>query len=128
MVKFKGIKLAVLFFGVLIVIAITSTLIGDRNWEEKTDDYINILNKANVKGVVKEKFTNYGSIYLVLKDESKYLIRHSRNYEYSPAWLNDFIQIGDSIEKPLNSDTLYIYRNLETYYFVVEKMINKDKY
>ena len=127
MVKYKDIKLAIVFFSVLIVIAIISTLIGDKNWRRKTDDYANIINKGDVKGIVTNKFTNYGSTYVTLKDESKYLIRHSRNYAYSPTWLNDFIQIRDSIEKPMNSDTLYIYRKEEVYYFVIEKMINEDK-
>lgn len=46
------------------------------------------------------------------------------NNNYAERCLKRFIQIGDSISKLTNSDSIYIYRKDKTYYFIVGKDIN----
>lgn len=86
--------------------------------------------ETNVTGIIKGKKINWGmrnkgAIYLNLKDETKYSIYAiSQNNLYSDENLIDFLQPNDSISKKANSDTLYIYRDNQEYYFVLGKNIN----
>ena len=51
------------------------------------------------------------------------------NYELSPVELMNFLHLGDSIYKPLNSDSLFIYRTNEKYLFVLGCLtLNKSTY
>jgi len=43
------------------------------------------------------------------------------NYEISNVSIEYFMQPGDSIYKPSNSDSIFIYRGNETYYFLLGK-------
>ena len=49
----------------------------------------------------------------------------AENWAYPKKHLSHFLQVNDSVVKPQNSDTLYIFRNNEQFYFVLEKRIGK---
>lgn len=60
-----------------------------------------------------------GNVHVVFKDKKKYVFEKASNYELDPIELYEFIQIGDSIYKPIWSDSLYIYRNNNKYIFIL---------
>jgi hypothetical protein len=47
------------------------------------------------------------------------------NYAVSTVNLMSFVQAGDSIYKPVNTDSIFIYRGSKTYYFRLGMSINK---
>ena len=49
----------------------------------------------------------------------------TRNYEYGGGEMASFMHVGDSIYKPANTDSIYIYRGNKTYYFRLGMDINK---
>lgn len=50
----------------------------------------------------------------------------TRNYEYGNGELMFFLQVGDSIYKPVNTDSIFIYRENKTYYFRLGADINTN--
>lgn len=67
-----------------------------------------------------------GSTLICLSGGEKYMgSKVSYNYNNSSKSLLKFIQNGDSIFKPANSDSLYVYRKGKEYYFIFDETINK---
>jgi hypothetical protein len=78
-----------------------------------------------LSGIVYKAKPNRGAVYFDLANANRFSVSASDNFDYSPSSLDKFIETGDSIFKPKNSDTLYIYRNNDKYYFVLGEFINK---
>jgi len=68
-------------------------------------------------------FNNRGVNFTTSKNE-KFFFPVLWNYDYEEPNLIRFVQIGDSINKQKDSDTIYIYRNNQEFYFVIGKVIN----
>ena len=65
-------------------------------------------------------FEEKGNTYLLLTNKkNRYRIENSRNYDYKPAFLYDFIKENDRVIKNECSDTLYIERNSKKYHFLI---------
>jgi hypothetical protein len=61
-----------------------------------------------------------GDIYLLLTNrDNRYRFEESRNYDYEPAFLYDFIKENDRVIKNKCSDTIYVERNSEKYHFLI---------
>lgn len=90
---------------------------------------ITVKYETEISGILTFATQNRGEISLrVLQSkEKKYFISSSRNYDYEPYDLENFVQGGDSIYKPSSSDTLYIYRGDKKYFFIINKDINYRK-
>jgi hypothetical protein len=80
---------------------------------------------THISGTV--KFANpYQSITKIEMDSSlRFRLPASRNYKYIPFHLNEFLQTGDSIVKKYSTDTLWIYRKDEKFYFCLGKIVNE---
>lgn len=134
MTKKKGNNNLRTFLGILVIGVIisfyfynTNRLENNRHREDKEYTPIKklrggyrgrILSKSGSKGYT-------GRNLLQLTDNVKLSISGgTRNYLYSGQDLAFFMKVGDSIFKPLGSDSLYIIRNNRTYYFILGKMIN----
>lgn len=85
----------------------------------------------NIAGVVLKKIFDNSSysrgIYLIeLSDSIKFaLYGGTRNYLYNVNDLSFFLQINDSINKSIQNDSIFVYRNKKEYYFILGEMINK---
>lgn len=62
-------------------------------------------------------------VRIQLENRQKFTIPAARNYDYSPSDLNEFLKLGDHINKRQGSDTLLISRNGEQYFFRLGKFI-----
>lgn len=75
--------------------------------------------KRGFQGTVTSKFINKNYVYVGLTDkENKQEIRNAYNYAYEPSQLINFIEIGDQIKKNECSDTVYINRGKDKFYFI----------
>lgn len=83
---------------------------------------------SKLEGISMETgFKNKGMIYLDLSNGKKYsLLFNPVNYNYSPNNLLKFINVGDSIYKRANSDTIHVYQDHKEYYFVLGEIINRE--
>lgn len=114
------------FYGVLIVGFILMVIIGIIYNNRKMDDHIDIRYIDSITGVLIGIDPERGSAFGKLKDGRDIFIFDSDNFDYGPYSIERFIMVGDSIVKPLLSDTLYIYREKKRYYFILGKDIGKE--
>jgi len=117
------ILLMITIVAVFSVISITKL---DKESKKLDEQYPVLENYNTITGIVMHLFSEHGHIYITLTDSIKYLIAHSINYNYSPYFLDDFIIIGDSLVKHAGSDTLFVYRNKEEYYFLIGESVGVD--
>jgi len=77
------------------------------------------------------EITAYQSTAMIKLDDGRQLsLLGSTNYDLEPDNLNQFLQVGDILIKPANSDTIKIIRSGTLYIFVHEQFIHfaKRKY
>lgn len=88
-------------------------------------NYPHLKYNDEVFGKVEKTKVNRGTIYFKLKNNLRFNTYSSNNYNYSPFSIDDFIIYDDSIYKPKNSDSLFVFRNKKRYFFILEKDINE---
>lgn len=119
---------------VIFILLLIGTLIGCFYWGNKNitlDEKINAeYRMVNFDNIVSGKIeawryrglNNYSSSWQVGK-EQLVTFPWAENWAYSKRHLSLFLQENDSVFKPQNSDTLYIYRNNEQFYFVLRRRV-----
>lgn len=122
--------LGILVIGIIIFVMVYNDFSMNNQRKKEDDEYIQIEKYKNeYKGrlLSKQISKGYKGLTLMhLTNNAKFSISEStRNYLYSGQDLDYFIQIGDSIFKPANSDSLFIIRKDRTYYFIIGKIISK---
>ncbi len=80
--------------------------------------YKNIFYSELYKGIILKKNVNRGIIKLKLSNQTNCKLSNSRNYLYSEPCMITLMTIGDSIYKPSNSDSIFLYKDTLVYYFV----------
>ena len=105
-----------LVVGMIIIIVILVVSFIFSNSINKLEDTFN----RELSGELKE-LTNYkGDTWVKLhKDSASYVLINSYNYQLKQPQLYKFINVGDSIYKPVNTDSLFIFRNKEEYLFIL---------
>ena len=89
------------------------------------DEYPRLDFLNELKGSV-SKVSSYQSVVLVeFEDGRKSMIIDSRNYVYDSYLIQDFLKVGDYLDKRKNSDTLVIRRNEKEFIFVIGKELNQ---
>jgi hypothetical protein len=86
---------------------------------------IDIRNESTIKERVIKIIPWHGVTNIELSNQRKYWIDESRNYNLANSFIGDNINIGDSIFKNTNSDSLWIKTSKERNVFVIGEWINK---
>ncbi|WP_088655691.1 hypothetical protein [Geofilum rhodophaeum] len=113
------------FYGLLLMGFIIMVIIGIVLHNSKMSNHIDIRNLNSLNGVVVKVKADRSSAFGELQDGRRVFFFDSDNYNYKPYSLCKFLNIGDSIIKHNQSDTLYIYRDEKEYYFVLGKSIGE---
>ena len=93
-------------------------------WVKKGDSF-EILGVVQ-RGKISLKQYSKGAFCIDLNNGLKFsLAGITRNYLYKPYDIKEFLEINDSIYKPAQSDSLYIYRDGKVFYFVLNEVLNK---
>lgn len=88
-------------------------------------EYPELKYSDSICGVLRHVEMNRAAILIELNNKRKVHTKPTNNYLYSPSYLEKFLRTGDSIFKNMNSDTLYVYRGYNKYYFIINKSINQ---
>ena len=120
-------KFAMIFFGVIlpIVLFVLIFILDSRYADSLRDEYKNIEYRDELNGIIESMKTRKGGVYLILENDMKVRFYPSHNYLYKKPNIDGFLNKGDKLFKPKNSDTLYVFRNGRKYYFVLGEFINK---
>jgi hypothetical protein len=90
------------------------------------DEYPELSTEDQIYSIVIQKKCDRGQAYVTFSDSSKYWLAHSRNYQYSPFFLCEFIELGDSLIKKSHNDSILIYREGKAYCFLIGEVLNKE--
>jgi hypothetical protein len=127
MIPLTDTKRIKLLFKLMIIGSIVSLtlVIGYNKYEQKR--YPKIAKEDSIEGIIK-KLRPYQSVAKVeMDDERRFMIIGSLNYNYEPSITNEFLREGDFIMKKKNSDTLYIKRENDIFWFILGGVIWNDK-
>jgi len=104
------------------------SIIEDNYLENLKKEYSNdIRDESNINAKVISIIPWHGVTFIYLSNNKKYWIDNSRNYNYDNIFIDDNINVGDSIMKKSNSDSLWIKSSKGELVFVVGEWINKPK-
>ena len=84
---------------------------------------MDIRNAETIQARVLKIIPWHGVTNIHLSNGEKYWIDHSRNYNYDKIFIEDNINVGDSIIKKTSSDSLWIKSSNGVCVFVVGKWI-----
>lgn len=82
-------------------------------------DYLDTDFEMSYNGEVADIKKNRGYLYVELNNGDKYNIKWASNSCYSPKRLWGFLEIGDLLNKPQNTDSIFIYRENAEYFFIL---------
>jgi hypothetical protein len=105
----------------LAIILFFITSIAERKWYHS---YESLQPKDTLNNILARRMNNHGAVHLVFKNGRKYKLMDTKNENYSPVYLGNFIKYGDKIFKNSNSDTIYVKRNGEEFFFILQRYIN----
>jgi hypothetical protein len=110
-------------FGILLVYFVL-IYSSDLDSKYKDIELQSAIDNTKVKDNLKFKFI-HGRAYLSLENGEKISINGSMNENYSPQVIDEFIETGDYLFKRKDSDTVFIKRRNNGYYFIIGKTINR---
>ena len=108
-------KIAILLAG--IILAILITVIEHRNLLKLHKEYKAVQKTDEVDGIISDLYCSKG-VSFVTFDSSKFIFKSSANEQYEKVYLDRVLEVGDSINKKAGSDTIYVFKNGQVYYFV----------
>jgi len=84
--------------------------------------------ESELAGRITSKVEYKGALWVRLNQERHiYVLDNSANYDLKERKLKYFLELEDSIYKPANSDSLYIYRKGKCYLFMLGNLtFNRD--
>ena len=123
--RFKKGAMTLFFIVSIISVPILSVTLDLKNINKLNKNYFKIKTKDSIQGTVHELKTRKGGSYITLSNFSKISLDPSHNYSYENSFLDEFINIEDSLQKQIGNDTLFIYRYDKKYYFVLGEYINR---
>lgn len=122
--------LGILVIGIIILFGVYSEKDLEDRRKKEDHEYVNIEKTSKeFKGKIisKQMSKGYkGSILVQLNNNRKFSMTWGGgNYLYSKQNLSYFMQVGDSIFKPLLSDSIYVFRGDKKYHFILGQTINQ---
>ena len=90
----------------------------------KQEYSIDIRNESSINARILKIIPWHGVTNIQLSNDKKYWIDNSRNHKYKHIFIENNINVGDSIIKKNNSDSLWIISSKGKYVFVIGKWIN----
>jgi len=105
------------FFVYLIIGFIITVHISD-NWDKQlTEKYPLLKKESEVNGIVTD-ILHQKSVFITLNNGAHIEVRYLTNDQYKSYDFCNFIQFNDSLSKKTYSDTLYVFREGQKYFFV----------
>lgn len=100
---------------------------SNREFEERRRNYPFLLENESVSGIVTYVHCCKSVTLLSVNNSVSVTLDKARNYEYEIFELCCFLEVGDSIQRKGNCDTIFIYKQKQEFYFVLGEFIG-EKY
>ena len=109
----------------MLSLAVFFTINDHRRIIKLHEEFPEIHSNDSINEVITEIYTEKGACFLTLNHGMKIFIHGSENCLYDKEYLDQNLQIGDTLKKHEGSDTLYIKNGEKNLYFVIGKVINR---
>ena len=109
----------------ILTLAVFLTIINHRRIVKLHEEFPEIHSEDSINEVITDIYTEKGACFLTLKHNKKIFINEVKNCLYDKEYIDQNLQIGDTIKKHEDSDTLYIKNSDKNLYFVIGKVINR---
>ena len=109
----------------IISLAIFFTIHDHKKIKQLHQDYKKVDFNNPFIGVISDTYITKGASFLTFITGEKIFLPVSVNYLYEPSYLDDNLQIGDTLFKNRKSDTIFIKNHPKDIYFVLGDFINK---
>lgn len=121
----------IIIYSIIIPLFIGFIYLNYRGGLKEKEIYKIVDRSWNIDGVIIDirtsNYINNRGTIITTSDNQKFIFPWARNFNYKRSMLSEFVQKGDSILKKKNSDSIYIYRENEVFYFILEERIQKDE-
>ena len=117
----KMVVFYIIFFPCIIVGFIITVYIS-LNWQKQLNEKYPLLKReSEVNGIVTD-ILQQKSAFITLNNGAYIEVRYLKNTQYKFYDFCNFIQLNDSLSKRAYSDTLYVFREGEKYFFVANPL------
>ncbi len=97
-----------------------------KNIEKLHEEYKMVQKKTEINGLITSLYVNKGACFVKL-DSRKLFLKTAANYNYKEVYLDRVLEVGCTITKKPNSDTLIVKKMGKEYYFKLGSFINKNR-
>ncbi len=116
-----------IIFSALFILVMLFIYLNYQGGLKEKEIYKIVDRKWSIDGTIIEKNTsgyisNRGTL-IITSDGQKFIFPWARNFNYKRSMLSEFVEIGDSIKKQKDSDSIFIYRQQQVFYFVIKSKI-----
>ena len=111
----------------VIALAVFFTVSDSKRIRRLHEEFTKIQIKDSFVGKIEEMIIIKGVTFLSLENGKKVIIPTSSNYEYEKEYLDQNLEIGDLVRKASGSDTIYVSDSSEEVYFIMGKLLKKEK-
>jgi hypothetical protein len=108
-------------FGILFGISGVMFFVLFLKWQQhRYKMYTDVEKETEISGVIQRLWREHGALLIQFKDSSKFEIYQTYNQSYEQSDIFMFGEIGDSIFKKANNDTVFIFRSGKEYQFYLQ--------
>jgi hypothetical protein len=98
---------------------------NNNNWRKFTNQYKDATLHCRINGEITNIKVQRGVGFVKFKTGEGFSFFTAKNFNYKPSSFHNFISVGDSLFKNMNSDTVTVKRNQKEYFFILNKYIYK---
>lgn len=91
--------------------------------ENFRSDYLRVSYEQECIGIIMATLPYQSVSYIETTANEKIMLGYAMNKMYAQPYLMNFLKVGDSIAKPMYSDTLYVFRDSSMFYFILDNEI-----
>jgi len=109
-------------FFVYLIIGFIITIHISENWSKQlTEKYPLLKRESEVNGIITD-ILHQQSAFITLNNGAHIEVRYLTNHQYEFYDFRNFIQFNDSLSKRAYSDTIYVFREGQKYFFVANPL------
>jgi|WetSurMetagenome_2_1015567.scaffolds.fasta_scaffold1020051_1 hypothetical protein len=119
-------KILIISFVLLITIAVLGSLLREKRYTKGFSEFLQVDKSTKISGIIISKVEYRGNALIEINNGNKFWFLLAKNYSYVPPQLYRFLELGDSIQKLNNDDTIFIFRDKNKYYFLNHSVVKKQ--
>ena len=119
-------KIWISLFLFVLILFIIFDIIEMKNIERKYRHYKEVTSETTINSVIiKIEKASRGFSFITFKDNKFHWIDGTKNFNYTPSEIYNYLEVGDSVSKSGNNDTIYIYSGDKVFEFNLRNYIEK---